>query len=1063
MARTIRRSPLTVSTSSSDYPTLQTFNHVEFKGISSGTNELVVDQSSFADANNIYLDKDYNLVSRPPLKLCTNESGEFEGQIRTWTFGAYRVTYARKIKAASPTETIPGQVSGMRSVYCYSPTASSGFNVRKDRVHEIVIGKTIYTSGSGENKKFYVLENEVAYEVYKAKFVFEFYINGSCLISLSRSIFGTGVNTIPDANCALIGDKIFIWFDGTDLFCYDTAKKELVNAADYIYTPILKQVVNGFESELETKNFLTSAYKKRYQYSTLSDVDFDNLIGEKVEVRLLGDARTDTSAHLYDVTIENEIDKVLLYPYAHVGDDLVDMVSTPRASVFLKYSQGSVSVSFDGKHFNSLPQIALLGKPMLSRDGLLVVGFTEKALVIYRLSGDFVNNAWEEIPYLKKVDWSLLNKPDLSNVVKEPYGYFLDEENFVYVLDLGDGVNDKHLYTERVIDGENKWAHMISNESWPFGGKCKFTIKRGMPNYITYFTDYHSEKPLLCLFKILGFNATGEGFIDGTYLTPYFTHIDIDKYAISLSKLGQDAASVLWVPHKRENEYYLGFYCTENTSGPVTSGGLDRELVFDEDSTLIVSDQLFFGRYLAKKDRTGWIKIPVTGINIQPIYGDGLSVWYLIDGELWTSQRTDDNTLLLDVTIAGENNFSVPDHWRELNEHYFVFNAKETGQNNRLEITQARKSEDGRDLLYLPEYNSQILANKMTNLWPLTDTIMGVFTEKELYYVGAVTADDARISYTKLMKSKTEIGCREGDEIVVSQDGQTLLLPTRRGITAMQASALLDTSAQSLSYLSDPISHIYKEFYDTPVISLALDRISGKSIIYDPAIKITLYGQSILFYKYMAKDILVFDTRNGSWWKWSLPYPIRQLQATDHYGIYSLIAYLQIDFTAHEYGKLIHSEKDGYLPSRLSTLGNMFVFTPEFTHYQDELIPGALLDVDTLSDDFKKIDWHAMSQRLHFGAINNYKCIKSIGLMAKGDGLLELKLQTKAYRDFYHPEYSSLFEFNINEQRTFFKKTNMMHLTNFQYTMSNIDDDDTNIPLSLNSICIKYEVKEAIR
>ena len=176
-----------------------------------------------------------------------------------------------------------------------------------------------------------------------------------------------------------------------------------------------------------------------------------------------------------------------------------------------------------------------------------------------------------------------------------------------------------------------------------------------------------------------------------------------------------------------------------------------------------------------------------------------------------------------------------------------------------------------------------------------------------------------------------------------------------------------------------------------------------------------------------------------------------------------MIAYLQIDFTAHEYGKLIHSEKDGYLPSRLSTLGNMFVFTPEFTRYQDELIPGALLDVDTLSDDFKKIDWHAMSQRLHFNAINNYKCIKSIGLMAKGDGLLELKLQTKAYRDFYHPEYSSLFEFNINEQRTFFKKTNMMHLTNFQYTMSNIDDDDTNIPLSLNSICIKYEVKEAIR
>lgn len=1108
MARTIRRSPLTVSTSSSDYPTLQTFNHVEFKGISSGTNELVVDQSSFADANNIYLDKDYNLVSRPPLKLCANESGEFEGQIRTWTFGAYRVTYARKIKAASPTETIPGQVSGMRSVYCYSPTASSGFNVRKDRVHEIVIGKTIYTSGSGENKKFYVLENEVAYEVYKAKFVFEFYINGSCLISLSRSIFGAGVNTIPDANCALIGDKIFIWFDGTDLFCYDTTKKELVDAADYIYTPILKQVVNGFESELETKNFLTSTYKKRYQYSTLSDVNFNSLIGENVEVRLLGDARTDTSAHLYDATVNKNSAYSLIYPYAHIGDYKLTHIDTARAQIFLRYNENytDIAISFNAKHFRSLPYLHdVISEPIFSNDGFYVIAFTLRGIAVCDISNTD-DYTWNISPYFELLpDTFALEE---VRTTFRPKGVFASKDDFAYIVEITHNLQGTEgsrlcVYSEYVREGKRMYAFF---DLLSLGISFSALEDSDWRMKMSFSATSNREMTIAMPFKNVSYNSNTFAWALITFSPLYYeagsSVVTSQKVAVNPADTEPTSANNLVL-----NDFVLETYAGVKGELHGThirvrtakrSSSSPKDLYIFEDITFIGSEEILVQNvstdvwsYTNVLDEIGPISFDSSGsvlttldrvlilneenhedypsISLSPKRADSIVSntdgypWYLIGGELWTSQRTDDNTLLLDVTITGENNFSVPDHWRELNEHYFVFNAKETGQNNRLEITQARKSEDGRDLLYLPEYNSQILANKMTNLWPLTDTIMGVFTEKELYYVGAVTADDARISYTKLMKSKTEIGCREGDEIVVSQDGQTLLLPTRRGITAMQASALLDTSAQSLSYLSDPISHIYKEFYDAPVISLALDRISGNSIVYDPAIKITLYGQNILFYKYMAKDILVFDTRNGSWWKWTLPYPIRQLQATDHYGIYSLIAYLQIDFTAHEYGKLIHSENDGYLPSRLSTLGNMFVFTPEFTRYQDELIPGALLDVDTLSDDFKKIDWHAMSQRLHFNAINNYKCIKSIGLMAKGDGLLELKLQTKAYRDFYHPEYSSLFEFNVNEQRTFFKKTNMMHLTNFQYTMSNIDDDDTNIPLSLNSICIKYEVKEAIR
>lgn len=1109
MARTIRRSPLTVSTSSRDYPTLQTFNHVEFKGISSGANELVIDQSSFVDANNVYVDKDYNLASRPPLKHCPVENREHDGHIHTWTFGVHRVTYTRKVEKANGAESLPGTpAEGTKNVYCYAPTAGVGMSVKKGHEYELIRDEKIYAAGLGEKARYYTLDGEITYEVYRLKFVFQFYINGEPLINLSRNILGIGFNTIPEANCALIGDKIFIWFAGTDFFCYDTSREELVEATNYIYTPIWKQVVNGFESELETKNFLTSAYKKRYQYSTLSDVNFNSLIGERVEVRLLGDARTDASAYLYDTTVSENSARSLIYPYAHIGDYKLAHINTARAQIFLRYNENytDIAISFDAKYFRSLPYLHdVISEPIFSNDGFYVIAFTLRGIAVCDIS-DTDDYTWNISPYFELLpDTFVLEE---VRTMFRPKGVFASKDDFAYIVEItynlqGEDGSRLCVYSEYVREGKRMYAFFdllslgisfsaLENSDWGMKMSFSATSNREMTIAIPLKNVVHDINTFawaLATFSPLYYEA-GSSVVTSPKVALNFADAEpIDTNNLVLKDFVLETyAGVKDELHgthirvrtaKRHSLLPKDLYLFENIAF-VGSEEILSQNVFNESWSYVnVLDEIgpisfdSSGSVLTTLDRVLILNEENHGdypsISLLPKRADYIVSnidgypWYLIDDELWTSQRTDDNTLLLDVTIGGENNFAVPDHWRELNEHYFVFNAKETGQNNRLEITQARKSEDGQDLLYLPEYNSQILANKMTNLWPLTDTIMGVFTEKELYYVGAVTADDARISYTKLMKSKTEIGCREGDEIVMSQDGQTILLPTRRGITAMQASALLDTSTQSLSYLSDPIAHIYEEFYAVPVTSFAPDTVEGDLLVYDPAIKILLYGQLILFHKYLAKDILVFDTRNGSWWKWTVSYPIRQLQVADHDGVYSLIAYMQIDYSIYEYGKRIQSERYGYIPSRISTLGQAFVFNQNAAVYQDELVPGALLDINVLSDDFAKIKWHVTSQRLHFDAINNYKCIKSLGLMAKGNGLLELKLQTKAYRDFYHPEYSNLFEFNINEQRTFFRKTNMMHLTNFQYTLSDVDDDDVNIPLSVNSICIKYEVKEAIR
>lgn len=1114
MPKTVRRSPLSVSTKSSDYPAGRIFNHVDFRGIQNVNNELIVDQTSFSDAQNVYIDREYNLVSRPALKFLGKE-----GHIRTWKFGThtveYRQKYARRVSEyVSPGgETdLPGYVVGMpfgnKSNYTYSSREVSGFLVKESHIHENAFG-TVYSTRPGDERFYYVIENDRVFLVDRMRMIYEFYIDGLCVIQKDYNTFCT-FDSVPDANCALIGDKIFIWFAGTDLYCYDTSTKTLIDIDDCIYVPIHKQVVNGFESNLETKNFLTSTYKKRYQYSSLSDIDFSSLEGQTVDVSLLGSARTDASAHLYEKTIDSA--KSMIYPYSYIGNYKIDCVETARTPVFLRYNDTytEIAISFDAKYFRALPYLHdVLSEPLLSEDGTCVIAFTLRGLAKCDIDTDS-NYAWEISPYCELAPETFVIEEIRHNI--RPKGVFVSRENFAYVLEVkanmlsGDD-NRLLIYAEYIQNGERMYSMVDTldegislSDLEDTNRKPKISFNAGVDREMTivlelrnvWFSTNSYEWALFTISPQFYAKGSANAFshktavsvADGVLVTANSDLVLADFIVESYAGSRNDVDGI-----------YVRVRSAKKSSGVQTYLYLNEHLIFYGTSEVLVTTVTNDAwSYTGIIDPAGSFMFNASGsilvgtdrvielneedhsqhpfVSYMPKTADKIVrntdgyPWYLIDGELWTSKPTENNTLLIDLTVPGEYNFAVPDHWRELNEHYFAFSAKRTGENNHLEITQTRRNEAGKILFYLPEYNSQVLADKITNLWPLTDNIIGVFTEKELYYVNAITADDAQISYTKLMKSKTEIGCRDGDDIAIMQDGKTIILSTPRGIALMSASALVDTSTQSLSYLSDTIAPFYHDFYSEKVNLFTLDKFRGEPLFRKPSIKIFLHEHLVLFYRYLDNVILVFDTRNNSWWRWSTPYPIRQLMSTIEDDKYFLTASLQINFSPYRNGqKTCISDADNtlYIPTRLSTLGNEFLFdTSDQSKYTDDLIHKALVDGEVKIDASQRIDWYVKSQRLHFDAINNYKCVKSVGLMTKAEGPIRLSLMTKAYRDFYHPEYHETFEFDVNEQKTFFRKTNMMHLTNFQYQLSNADEE-IDIPLKLNSICIKYEVKEAIR
>ena len=465
---------------------------------------------------------------------------------------------------------------------------------------------------------------------------------------------------------------------------------------------------------------------------------------------------------------------------------------------------------------------------------------------------------------------------------------------------------------------------------------------------------------------------------------------------------------------------------------------------------------------------------------VQPICIINVGVWYIIDGTLWTSHLDTDIPLELDEfvnvtrdddTIIPSLNAEVPDHHAVMREHYFSFN-------NLLEVTQVKRDEDklfnddGTDLLlYMPKRNEQKFANKITALHPLSDTEIGIFTEKDIWYIQAATLNDGSSAYTMPVRSKLPVGLRDGDEVVTALDGQALIFPTMRGIVALAPQDFVATTEKTLTYLSDSIQAKYNKFYNDNILNFASMHDESDTYYnpqidsYNSQIHITTYKYWLMFYKYFDREILAFDTRTTSWWIWTAPYPIRSIMIDNRMKVL-----MQIDFSPIQDFELT-------LPARKAPLmGVSFVWADKENideiGYTDTIIDGALNGLSTLVYENEIIgnrrvlqyaspiiNWHFTSQRLHFGQINNYKAVKGLVLNLNGDEMFGLKLSTKAFRSLYHPETKEVMEIMMNEAGTFVKPLNLLHLINFQYKLEN----DTPHQLKLNSIGIKYEVKERIR
>lgn len=370
MVSTINRQPYQVK--QLDYGDIKYkfFNHTNWKGVCDDKNYLGIDQETFADSKNVYVDNEGILKSRPSIKL--RKKGAYGSFVDCWTFGnfvVYQIVNNNKNYL---------MINEIQADGTEKQLTLDGFNATNSLLPVANKLKLVVS-----HQKLYVFEADRIAE-----------------ISLTPSSYST---------------------DTPVYFC----------KASLPYVPVTEYFVGSTRTELESKNELTKSYISRYLYdkndSTIK-LNTSALLGETVDVRKQDNTSLGT---LYNFSPNAEltiVDRLNIGDLIGKIDGHFAIFGNDTGIVLVSDANRNLYYSTDGRSFTALPTLAgATGLPALSKstDHVFAVLFKEDGPYAYTLAGGALVGS-QRIPY---TTWTkLYDFKDVTFVNGQ--GDFIDETLF---------------------------------------------------------------------------------------------------------------------------------------------------------------------------------------------------------------------------------------------------------------------------------------------------------------------------------------------------------------------------------------------------------------------------------------------------------------------------------------------------------------------------------------------------------------------------------------------------------------------------------------------------------
>lgn len=813
MVRTINRQPYTVKQLDYGDVKYKFFNHSNWKGVCDDKNYLGVDQETFADSKNIYVDSEGLLKSRPSVKQYIMTQSGLQYIYDLWTFGQWTVyktgdTSLVFVKGDKVSQTLNTTNKDFRliladeKIFVFEPNYLWYVDLTAETISKIDGKDKIYVPVT----KYVVLGKETSQEspnVLTTSYITRYsYTKGE---SVAELIGKTGTVKIGD-------DTYVVTFDDfTELTFVKRIRK--LTSKNYINGEPLVFVNEGLGYVLIGEWNDDTAYTLYYSNDNIIFQSLPVLEGQLPKNYTLLPAISQSKDHVYAVLYKDDGPYAYTIFYASNSNIIPfptwtkmidpDADGTPYT---YKYDSGIPS-----SHFNIPIHIsythgrteadAISGSPGYYYDekifGVYLAG--------YRLTGDNIiqsvachcityntNKYTNNKIYAKYQNF----EPQLCTIFCKDY-YIAVRNNNSLVL--------KCSNTD-IITGISIGYDILCNIK--YSRQIQFSSVQGIiycdvlePR--NYTVSSSPEEVMLKLVRCkLSYNESLYESSDTNYAN-YSTRTSIN--------LPDDAKIEITYTNNRPNLFSTKFLISSYLTTCIT-----------------------FKYYMYGNDST---KLLVEGMPVGMSNG-----FYIVNNDtLYTSNF--DDAVQVDVLTEGELKFDVFDHETELSQ-FFVSKGKNLYIN-------AQGSNVGVDDFkwYFPERNVQEFDYEITNLHPISTTEIAVFLQDSIYYVKPVTTTIngiETIAYS-YYKSRIPLGCEEGSEVITSYDNKYTMFVTKRGFVAMSYQDFIASDEQALTFLSDTIYDMFNEWNQG-------------------AIKLFQYNFWIILYRTNTGKAFIFDMRGNSWW-----------------------------------------------------------------------------------------------------------------------------------------------------------------------------------------------------
>ena len=165
--------------------------------------------------------------------------------------------------------------------------------------------------------------------------------------------------------------------------------------------------------------------------------------------------------------------------------------------------------------------------------------------------------------------------------------------------------------------------------------------------------------------------------------------------------------------------------------------------------------------------------------------------------------------------------------------------------------------------LYIPKSSKVTFEGEITNVARFSQTSLGIFLENNVYeysYNSSLT-NSLEVNSFQKYSTKLQLGCLKGSDIIYNYDGQSIFMTNLKGLVALTYQDFVQSTEQVFNYLTSNVTDDYRHWSEN----------------YKEPIKLYQYKNWLFLYKTNNKVMFVFDTRNASWWKWEFATPCKQI------------------------------------------------------------------------------------------------------------------------------------------------------------------------------------------